>query len=191
MVKAILAGFKTQTRRVIKDEDYYSCITGDCDHWERSLCDEEMRKLCPYGIPGDRLWVRETFLPVVDGDPPGWYEYEGSGPDKMGYDGPDTILYRATDDHHPKRWRPGIHMPRWASRITLEITKVWFERVQDISEQEATQEGIPIDEALKCRGRYREAFSKVWDSINAKRGFGWRKNPYVWVIEFKRLEVRA
>jgi hypothetical protein len=169
MVRAILAGRKTQTRRVLKPDPF-------------STDPRPVRREFEQGM---RLWVRETFLPVVDGDPPGWYEYAGSGPDKMGYDGPDTILYRSTDDHYPKRWRPGIYMPRWASRITLEITNVRIERVQSMIPSEAFAEGF---ESTSIRGLGDVfAFKTLWDKLNEKRGFWWEKNPWVWVVEFKRL----
>ena len=84
-------------------------------------------------------------------------------------------------------WRPSIHMPRWASRITLEVVSVRVERLQEISETDALAEGINGEELFRAQGYAPDAFRKLWDSLNAKRGYGWAKNPYVWVIEFKRL----
>jgi hypothetical protein len=92
------------------------------------------------------------------------------------------------------KWRPSIFMPRWASRITLKITDVRVERLQDISEDSAMAEGAqkygetPDGELLFDVGSYRYGFKLLWDSINAKRGYGWDANPYVWVIEFRRVE---
>jgi len=159
MVRAVLDGRKTQTRRVVK----------------RPLVDT----VCPYGKVGERLWVREAFMVQ---------------PNLWGHDHQEQpIHYLATtrkeevEDYVSK---PSIHMPRWASRLTLEIVRVRVERVQDISEQDAMAEGCaPVvheDGAVDC-GTRKTTFRKLWDSLNADRGFGWATNPWVWVIEFKRL----
>jgi hypothetical protein len=167
MVRAILDGRKTQTRRVVKPKP------DDSGLWNNDKC--------PYGKPGDRLWVRETFF----------------------VDGP-RIQYRA--DHHgaPKEtiWKPSIFMPRHASRILLEIADVRCERLRDISEADAIAEGVasfrpvPGDgdpETLyanymnKGRLSYRKAyfsFMTLWQSINGPES--WNANPWVWVITFKR-----
>jgi hypothetical protein len=192
MVKAILDGRKTQTRRVVFKDDCQEChqpwwCAGT--HWQNG--DELLH--CPYGQGGDRLWVRETFCVG--------YEYE---PDKftaMPFDGCENTrkaFYRATDDDangEPKRpWKPSIHMPRWASRITLEIVSVRVERLQNIGEADAIAEGIDEwEEMFRCgpdsdpcwTRDARLAYAWLWNSINAKRGFGWDVNPWVWVIEFK------
>lgn len=178
MVRAILEGRKTQTRRVAKlllpgDADYINCASHD--EWL-----ERRRKQCPYGAPGDRLWVRET-----------WSDSSGSNGTKL-------ALYRAT---YPGPsgiyWRPSIHMPRWASRITLELTGVRLERVQEISEADAMSEGVeanywadfgPDGEIRKGESwKYRAGFHETWDVINLKRGYGWDVNPWVWVLEFRRV----
>ena len=130
---------------------------------------------CPYGVPGDRLWVRETFYSN------GMCKNTMSCHYRATYNGlftPDTV---------PWKWTPSIFMPRWASRITLEITGVRVERVQDISEEDARAEGIPDEYRAGHRIYYRPRFKTLWDSINAKRGFGWDSNPWVWVVEFKRV----
>lgn len=144
---------------------------------------------CTYGEPGDRLWVREAFR--SDGE---------------------TILYRAGGELSPAPieinagfieesdgWRPSIHMPRWASRITLEIQSVRVERVQDISQEDAKAEGVELSSAVasfvcdtpsmrrQFKSAYVSAFCDLWNSINESRGFGWAVNPWVWVIEFKRV----
>lgn len=146
---------------------------------------------CPYGQPGDRLWVRETWAPpatVCPGDPP--------------------AFYRATDPEGSCRitkWRPSLLMPRWACRLVLELTDVCVERVQDIGPGDACAEGVePMawEEDAKADAlsgvdggpgyftprSYRAGFARVWDEINAKKGLGWELNPWVWRLAFRRVE---
>lgn len=171
LVNAIFEGRKTQTRRIARD--WLAVVAGLTN--------------CPYGQIGDRLWVRETHQIYSNGA-----------------DAEPTVLYRADGDS-AKKWRPSIFMPRWASRLTLEITKVRIERLQDITEADAIAEGIqkrmiqvgrhsnlePIYPAFSERAggfhSARAAFEFGWDEINRKRGFGWDKNPILWVIEFRRM----
>jgi hypothetical protein len=194
MVRAVLDGRKTQTRRVTKLDK----INEHPDYWKNPLVQlwdkiashlnilDQSGKAelitCPYGKPGDRLWVRETWretgsLMRVDGKIP-----------ECGND--DQVVYRADADYDGP-FRPSIHMPRWASRIQLEITAIRVERVQDISEEDALAEGIRLYEAHGVPEaewkRYSPVirFSALWDSINEARGFGWSTNPWVWVVEFK------
>ena len=171
MVRAILEGRKTQTRRVIRfqpDEDGLAF-----DLIKRGWFDTSGREYkCPYGQPGDRLWVRETF-----------HAYE------------NRVIYRATIpygnfDCHFKPWTPAIYMPRWASRITLEVTRVRVERLQGISEGDSQREGCerPILQDMgpdlhPYTGYYRDAFKNLWQSINGPGS--WEANPFVWVVEFK------
>lgn len=161
MVRAILDGRKTQTRRVMKHQNGAHLAF----------------QKCPHGNPGDCLWVRESFRLSVPA-------HEG----QTGYP-----IYRANfkDDPILGIWKPSIHMPRWASRITLEITGVRVERVRDISEEDAKAEGWPRDQELfpTVNTSYKANlwFERLWDSINAERGFGWDVNPWVWVLEFKRV----
>ena len=160
---------------------------------------------CPFGQVGDRLWVRETFclehqvekdqLPPFDDRRPIRWEYEGMESDPEGADRWIQPHYRATDptpqlayedsDGEPTvRWKPSIHMPRWASRITLEITDIRVERVQEITEEEAISEGFFPDDGVSevyC-------FSEAWDSLYAKKGLGVDDNPWVWVLTFRRVE---
>lgn len=154
MVRAILDGRKTMTRRVINHPERYEHIR-ECD-----FC-------CPYGQVGDKLWVRESFLIKHD------------------YKTPKGFPYYKTNfcDDKITKWKPSIFMPRWASRITLEITGIRVERLQEISEQDAKDEGICFydDNAV-------DVFRELWDSINAKRGYSWESNPFVWVIEFKWMK---
>jgi hypothetical protein len=182
MVRAILAGTKTQTRRVMSDRHRWHFIeaTGDL-------------ALCPYGQPGDRLWVREAWstLPM----------YDAVKPSDMAPYYAGTIRYKA-DGHQSGKLRPGMFMPRWASRITLEITGVRVERLQDISEEDAIAEGI---EQMPCQvpntrlwRNYtpgngwtsrvaipQNSFRSLWESINGADS--WNANPWVWVVEFRRV----
>lgn len=177
MVRAILDGTKTQTRRIIKPKlvNGFDEPRGDEDVKNGyPFCETENGfvsavNLCPYGQPGDWLWVRETWR-TTDG-------WNDSSPRNIRKDAP--IQYEATD---PKgngrslagRVRASIHMPPWASRITLEITRVWVERVQDISEEDAIKEGLDWVNFM----------------LSFKDSFGpesWNRNDWVWVIEFKNL----
>lgn len=131
---------------------------------------EEIR--CPYGVAGDRLWVRETFALHDNRQPPIIY-YRADDPQKYESDG---------------AWKPSTQMPRWASRITLEITKVRVERLQDITEEDAIAEGVDAisQEALRRQATWnrRQDFAQVWDLINGKGA--WDANNWVWVLDFKR-----
>jgi hypothetical protein len=197
MVRAILEGRKTMTRRVVK-----VCY----DHLDAGLTAPEWIQpgqaafvsmsdpvgggcdivTCPYGVSGERLWVRETFG-------------EANGHDRSG--GGRCIVYRAdnaakyimADDggegekkwlgeppRHadgPVRWSPSIFMPCWASRITLEVTGVRVERLQDITEEDCEAEGV---------GGY-DDFANIWDCINKSRGYAWSLNPWCWCITFRRI----
>lgn len=227
MVRAILEGRKTQTRRVI------DMVFGDFDQKTGELLPDPDLKLslrdgvlcefltpemiarkswmpgeqpepgwvelvggkgpggrgnpvrCPYGIKGDRLWVRETY--ALD-----------SGM-------PNGVRYSATDHIHDLRpKKSSIYMPRWASRITLEVTSVRVEQVQEISVEDAISEGAMVDN----NGRHSlygyaepvdnfwrqspvDAYMHLWERINAARGYGWDKNPWVWVVEFKDAALNA
>ena len=172
MVRAILEGRKTQTRRVMrpKPTEPFLPFTAECP--------------CPYGHPGDRLWVRETWR--VNGNK---HDYAIASR--------DDVFYRADESYNEGvGWKPSIHMPRMFSRLPLEVTGVRVERVQDISYADCVAEGIvDVARAEKRTRRVGEApieqFAALWDSINAKRGYSWESNPWVWVVEFKiakRLE---
>ena len=196
MVRAILNGRKTQTRRIIKGcavgkdpiskfiqigKKFIGCYPEDVP--------ELIRECCPYGVPGDRIWVRET-----------WAEAGASAPDlklyRANYPALVPTHYENVPPAEDVRWTPSIHMPRWASRITLEITGVRVEHLKSISEEEARSEGVArlregfwkhyqpgwTQHQLCARG----SFATLWDSIY---GSGeWDRNPWVWVIEFKRIE---
>ena len=201
MVQAILDGRKTQTRRAVKPQPAGEIRRGEPDinhwidtkYWERQN-QKENRGIgtrgfaCTYGQPGDRLWVRET-----------WMDLQGTGieivtgsRERYAY-GADTPRGSYGDDQrkcYGLKWRPSIHMPRAASRITLEITSVRVERLQDISEADAQAEGVTDDGSLvtdldgKDRGGTIAAYATLWEVIN---GVGsWDDNPWVWVVSFKR-----
>lgn len=164
MVRALLDGRKTQTRRVVKpqptatrEEAIRTYGKGGTFILEAGFFGVR----CPYGQLGDRLWVRET-----------WGACAGSP------------VYRADDNAtcpDGGRWKPSIHMPRWASRITLEVTGVRVERLQDISEEDAIAEGVPEQRGDPW------AFQCLWDSINgARERCSWAANPWVWAITFSR-----
>lgn len=170
MVRAILAGSKTQTCRLL-NTDHRMSSTGEILRYE-------------FGRPGDRLWVRETHALIWPGEFP---------PEDMRL---CSVEYRAdTGAKYPgewpadagsnpdcPKWSPSIHMPRWASRLTLEITDVRVERLQDISEADARAEGVqPLQ---MDNGSYLPSFEGLWDTLNAKRA-PWSSNPWVWVISFK------
>lgn len=174
MVRAILEGRKTQTRRVIKPQAhhyvsdllqpflFYPCKEGE------AFGDIDKQISSPYGYPwkewkrekeNDRLWVRETYC-IID----------------------DKIYYKSDKDYSSMmRWKPSIFMPREASRITLEIINIRVEHVQDIPYEDRVKEGITFKPGLSLH-----EFRKLWNSIH-KRENRWEDNPWVWVIEFKRI----
>ena len=190
MVRAILDGSKTQTRRVVKAPR--GLIDG-C--W--TVCEAEAwLPSCPYGQPGDRLWVRETFAIVPR---TAYARSDGVQQTLRPDDDHDAAIYRAGWDRSNGgfRWRPPIHMPRWASRILLEITAVRVERLQGISRDDAQAEGIAYSERFEgyCIGEAehfnchspRQSFFSLWEAINGAGSVS--ANPWVWVIEFKRVET--
>ena len=195
MVRAILDGRKTQTRRVIKLSD--GSPLDDCDipaHEGKYMGDYIMdfsktfpqwKQLdCPYGQSGDRLWVRETWARAPHG-----FVYRANYKDGHGQE----VVDIPTGETLPLVWRPSIYMPRSACRISLEIINVRVEHIQEISEVDCCLEtGSPLHWAGPGPEPYKRdmrlVFRLLWDSFNAKRGFGWDLNPWVWVIEFKELE---
>lgn len=201
MVRAVLEGRKVQTRRILEDHAIAHAATNG------GL--EFAIKHCPYGQPGDRLWVREK-----------WCKPSNDLKVKDRFNHPaylTPVLYAVDDDKefiplggnwHQRniqyKWHPSIHMPRWASRITLEIVSIRVERLNDISPEDAEEEGI--GPKCECKGRFGffegggyvrdcgcqdskdgpfiEEFKNLWQSIYGSES--WNKNPWVWVIEFKR-----
>jgi len=189
MVRAILDGRKTQTRRVVKPQPeqwsrgsfhgfWMSWIKGRGGELDRG----QVLAKSPYGQPGDRLWVREAhWMDSRDNTLVTFNATRGAWKDIHGKTG---TIENPTDVETNKYWRkrPSIHMPRWASRITLEVKDVRVERVQDITVADCIAEGV----APAIEGTAVRPFSELWDSINAKRGYGWDQNPWVWVVEFAR-----
>jgi hypothetical protein len=185
MVRALLDGSKTQTRRVVKPQPSFIGSMGDPNTPFKTIDDGlHCRIICPYGQPGDQLWVREAWR-FIDGGA----VYDAAGGVQDSFE-PET-LYRADRDNARGPWKPSIHMPRWASRITLEVTCVRVERLKDISEADALAEGVPgYQEGFdpppddpSFEWSYRAAYARLWDSINGAGS--WELNPLVWVLEFK------
>lgn len=192
MVRALLDGRKTQTRRVIKPQPTLSESTGF--NWKgyaygigsnyQGTQRNFAKNQCPYGQPGDRLWVRETWSHTGQGV----WRVRDAG---MAVDG--NLIYRASNDAAGVGWFPSIHMPRWASRILLEVTDVRVERLQEISEADAEAEGITASEKfpdcyMTPAGDYaapKVAFQRLWESINGDGS--WEANPWVWVVEFRMI----
>ena len=227
MVRAVLDGRKTQTRRIMRVQPstdfhpmnmaletdftarWYTPGVVDKDGYLQpgknqvfGVAGEHEGYICPFGAVGDRLWVREAFATLEPGS------YEPATP-REGY--AQVVRYAASDrlansnrDVRGFNWRPSIHMPRWASRITLEITGIRVERLNSISEEDSASEGVgsavwfaakgvPEEKwtSLGEHGAYRashiNSFASLWESIYGADS--WQANPWVWVIEFKRVEV--
>lgn len=194
MVRALLDGSKTQTRRVCKpmnawvDQDCREVrnLSGVPHHYMKGakLAIERLRS--PYGQVGDQLWVRESFYEEFDRAPID--EEERLDWIESGY-----LLYRASDDQAYGSggflpWKPSIHMPRWSSRITLEIISVRVERLHDITRGDCMAEGCPFPNLAK-KTDPKGWYSALWTSINGADS--WDANPWVWVIEFKKVTAES
>ncbi|END8951472.1 MAG: hypothetical protein E6X63_08135 [Pseudomonas aeruginosa] len=192
MVHAILEGRKTVTRRVVKPQpDFLGSMVDPNTPFKTLDAGLHARITCPYGQPGDRLWVRETWGLQVR-------SYGGGAGEFIVYraTNPDAIYCRSSEGReYPVKWKPGIHMRRHSSRILLEITAVRVERLQDISEEQALAEGVrgePCDHArqacsdIGCWGdTAKGAFGFLWEQLSGAGA--WQANPWVWVVEFKRV----
>ncbi|EFB8190264.1 hypothetical protein CW387_002976 [Escherichia coli] len=224
MVRAILEGRKTQTRRPVKNVRADNCLVIRKPTKKRNgvythVMDAPEHGLCPFGNVGDRIWVREAWaiLGNEDGCSVDWNDnlcrgdeknaariYRASCEQKPGDYGlwsiPDDADWKphTVNEKFDGGWRPSIHMPRWASRILVEITNVRVERLNDISECDARAEGVPPAGSLlpdhpgtflTPKGDFamaNVAFQRLWESIYGEES--WNANPWVWVIEFKRIQ---
>jgi hypothetical protein len=217
MIRAILDGRKTMMRKPIKPQPEW--ISGAW-YWKSLKYDNGMGvhyfhttglngimdawlRACPHGQPGDRLWVRETWYcdhmhvqsgPYLKPDDwqDGWFE--------------ELMYFKASDDAGHGHcysgfagetfqcpWKPSIHMPRWASRITLEITDVKVERLQEIRINDVLSEGFPTTCEMQFDAEYRawtmDNFSRYWNSLYPQKPeYQWKANPWVWVISFKKID---
>lgn len=240
MVRALLDGRKTQTRRVMKPQpapngtwsktlNDFVCLIDEyppsATIWNGGWLgmDAGEEQCCPCGVPGDRLWVRETWqhAPQDRCDCPqpsepspcdDWSNGTGCRSNRgevlyradVGNETEERSVVRLAHRHgtHVAPWRPSIHMPRWASRITLEITDIRVERLQEISDADAMAEGVEhwvigegwreygLPPSVEAAGTHplrsaRDSFASLWESINGPGS--WEANPFVWVIEFRRV----
>ena len=201
MVQALLGGRKTQTRRVMKPQPggppsegaYFDDYDGgpQWNWWtaDNRVCNNAPIVRCPHGNPGDLLYVRESFWDRTD---------------RLSETHDLNAIHYVADGWRPpeetvhlRRKRPSIHMPRWASRLTLKLTDIRVERVQEISEADAMAEGCTLPEGYEelaiafFKQPCREVFIDLWDSINGKRGYGWDANPWVWVLEFEVIRANV
>lgn len=193
MVRAILAGRKTQTRRVVKGS---RCKDSGAPLAPCEIAAEVNGgdyRLCPYGVPGDTLWVREKHW-IVERDGQGidvpFLVYDDEW--ERGVVSLGTPLRPWVGPFEKYGPRPSIHMPRWASRITLRVTGVRVERLQEISEDDAKAEGVTYSQAMEIGDSYTGGFRALWHTIHAADGpHGWEANPWVWVVEFEKEAPHA
>lgn len=227
MVRAILAGRKTQTRRIVKPQPHSpmnALVPGDWwphkgTSWNLAHPAKHVQahivSLCPYGAPGDRLWVKETWGLHAYHDYTDWHAGSVKGWSEEDVRMLGTLAFRADVDPEGAFWRPSIFMRRWMSRISLPITSIRVERLQDISEEDAKAEGVwlpdikptcpcetdveePGPHLRTCAWRnefidptglpYRDEFALLWASINGADS--WTANPWVWVVGWDKAEVR-
>jgi hypothetical protein len=198
MVRAMLEGRKTQTRRIISPtlpsdvtefaempaiDRYLKCmVSGSSGIWSDCHGLDEVRR-CPFGVAGDQLYVRETVK--VNGTMAGpRITYRADGAEVYRSDLPDDCDAWVADDH---TWRPSILAPRWASRIVLDLKSIRAERLQDISQEDALAEGLPdqLGDRFMADLPARYRYHQLWDSINGRGS--WYENPWVWVINFRRI----
>ena len=193
MVRAILVGRKTMTRRVIKNQDVCRFLEPPYMKQINELYEDIIINQCPYGsaVSQDRVWVRETWKPDNT--------FKGGGIPRLGITWGEGCIWKEgyCDQYGP--WKPSIFMPRWASRITLEITNVKVERLNSITAHDVEKEGVDVVSHLPAFPNCpkdeigdlvehiaQQQFQKLWDSINGKK-YTWASNPWVWVISFRRL----
>lgn len=214
MVRAILDGSKTQLRRVIRptirsadssfelhqqaDASWLPLHTFNESSFDKSGYERPIK--CPLGQPGDRLWVREAFRVHSRASDVATLVYRASTRQSWTQATHRVPVALCDRPAEVEKWTGSNHMPRWASRITLEITRVRVERLQDISEADAVAEGVPPaadllpdhpGTFLTPKGDFASAavaFQRLWESIYGNDS--WQANPWVWVVEFKRVEVQ-
>ncbi len=203
MVRALLDGRKTQTRRVIKPQPDSVKNFGRAVPYRRASPPQDMASakyevpiVCPYGAPGDRLWVKETHAIVPR---TAYAMSDGVQQTLKPGDDHDAAVYAAgCERSKPGRWRPSIHMPRWASRLTLEITEVRVERLLDCSDADAQAEGLmwvtpgmwSVDRTLPIIGHdARRVYFELWEHINGAGSSA--ANPWVWAVSFNVLRAKG
>lgn len=195
MVRALIDGSKTQTRRVVKPQPSFDMNSADeciCGKSSTQIAWDQMIDSCPYGQPGDRLWVKEThravFSKALD-EPHLQYRADGDFREPKNDIEHNQFAGILDDPFGPiiedskRKWRPSIFTHRWASRITLEITGIRVERLNDISEADAKAEGVIWKNYVYAA----EAYAELWDAINGPGS--WALNPWVWVVEFRKVEA--
>jgi len=185
MVRALIDGRKTQTRRIIKEPDngVHTLIEDGVPlHFADYVDGLWHERPCPHGQPGELLWVRE----------PHYLEKRPQCHNAVAYAADNEAIPTGSYIEGWTKLRPSIHMPRWANRITLLIKDIRVERVQDISETDAMAEGVygqgkfwcnPLHPALCCFSA-RPAFPDLWDTINTQPGTRWRDNPWIWALQY-------
>jgi hypothetical protein len=195
MVRAIIEDRKTMTRRVVNPQSVFDGLEAIVKRFPNQTG-------CPYGAAGDGLWCRETWRPLWDeGNLGDCIEYRADGAKRKPVGLDEDTGYRFDEMCEPgslnPRWRPSIFMPRWACRLTLEVTAVRVERLQDITEADAWAEGVTREMVGAEAPTGRDCFEMLWDSINADRKdaktgerlpYAWNDNPWVWCISFRRTE---
>jgi len=196
MVRAILDGSKTQTRRTFKGTTEHKGPYNPA-YMEAHQQAKGWGSICPYGTPGDRLWVRETWQHNIGNGPPIIYRADHGAAQSVYEADLATGAWKVA----VSGWRPSIHMPRAASRILLEITDVRVQRLQEISDEDARAEGIEYSDEYSVRQHAHvgldegdwipnappiPSFRSLWDTIHGPNS--WHANPWVWAITFQRLE---
>ncbi|HHH0020682.1 TPA: hypothetical protein ACPZNJ_004524 [Yersinia enterocolitica] len=211
MVNAILSGRKTQTRRIMRDQPEVIPPEDECGvpgYWipynagKTMVRNEMMTITCPLGAVGDQLWVRECFRVHSRATDVATLVYRASERNSWTEQTRRVPVSDCNRPVSPEKWTPAIHMPRWASRINLLITGVRVERLNDISDADAMSEGIDADRLAESQDHYdciadhnmtgrptaKGYFSSLWQSIYGEEN--WEANPWVWVIEFERMEAK-
>ncbi|AXO73639.1 MULTISPECIES: hypothetical protein [Klebsiella pneumoniae complex] len=207
MVRALLSGRKTQTRRIIKPQPEATLSGSLSGKWlSRPLNGLLLPKIediaihCPFGSVGDRIWVREAFRVHSRATDVATLVYKASERNSWTEQTRRVPVAVCNKPATPEKWTPSLHMPRWASRILLEITNVRVERLNAISEEDARAEGIIDGGCLNCgepepcgcanpEPDATDAFAYLWQSVYGQES--WNANPWVWVISFERIEGGA